>query len=207
MPWLPRVLPNIMEITGARPERTIFTRFVPAKGPGQGSGMWRRYYERWSSMTIDELGPEMIDLVWNLARFVPPARTFDKHVYSPWTGSDLHIQLRNGGVDTVIVTGGETDVCVLATVLGAVDWGFPGHTGHRCGLQLRRRDPRFHDEYLHEPVRAAGGVRHDGNASRQLVSRRPREACHERDPISSSYSSRKRRAMARRYRRIGSTIF
>ena len=24
----------------------------------------------------------------------------------------------------MIVTGGETDVCVLATVLGAVDWGF-----------------------------------------------------------------------------------
>ena len=56
--------------------------------------------------------------------FVPPARTFDKHVYSPWTGSDLHEQLRGGGIDTVIITGGETDVCVLATVLGAVDWGF-----------------------------------------------------------------------------------
>ena len=28
------------------------------------------------------------------------------------------------GVDTVIITGGETDVCVLATVIGAVDWGF-----------------------------------------------------------------------------------
>lgn len=26
-------------------------------------------------------------------------------------------------MNTVIITGGETDVCVLATVLGAVDWG------------------------------------------------------------------------------------
>ena len=25
---------------------------------------------------------------------------------------------------TVIITGGETDVCVLATMLGAIDWGF-----------------------------------------------------------------------------------
>jgi nicotinamidase-related amidase len=124
MPWLPRVLPNILEITGVHPERTIFTRFIPARAPGQGAGMWRRYHERWSSMTIDALGPEMIGLVPELARFVPPARIFDKHVYSPWTGSDLHARLRGAAIDTLIVTGGETDVCVLATVLGAVDWGF-----------------------------------------------------------------------------------
>ncbi len=48
-----------------------------------------------------------------------------KHVYSPWTGTlDLHQQLRGDGIDTVIITGGETDVCVLATMLGAIDWGF-----------------------------------------------------------------------------------
>jgi nicotinamidase-related amidase len=124
MPWLPRVLPNVVAITAAHPERTIFTRFIPARSPGQGAGMWRHYYERWDSMTIDRLGGGMIELVPDLARYVPPARTFDKHVYSPWTGSALHAQLREIGVDTVVVTGGETDVCVLATVLGAVDWGF-----------------------------------------------------------------------------------
>ena len=62
MPWLERVLPNIVSITSAHPERTIFTRFVPARKPGLGAGMWRHYYERWRSMTIDELGPEMIGL-------------------------------------------------------------------------------------------------------------------------------------------------
>jgi nicotinamidase-related amidase len=75
-------------------------------------------------MTIEQLGPEMVGLVPDLAAFVPPARIFDKHVYSPWTGSDLHQQLRGAGIDTVIITGGETDVCVMATVLGAIDWGF-----------------------------------------------------------------------------------
>ena len=55
---------------------------------------------------------------------VPPATIIDKHVYSPWTGSDLHQQLRGAGIDTVIITGGETDVCVLSTSLGAIDWGF-----------------------------------------------------------------------------------
>jgi nicotinamidase-related amidase len=75
-------------------------------------------------MTIDQLGPEMIALVPELARSVPPARTYDKHVYSPWTGRDLHEQLRSAGIDTVIITVGETDVCVPATMLGAIDWGF-----------------------------------------------------------------------------------
>ena len=124
MPWLSRVLPNIVAITSVHPERTIFTRFIPARRPGDGVGMWRRYYEQWSSMTVEQLGPEMVDLVADLAAFVPPARTFDKHVYSPWTGTDLHLQLRSARTDTVIITGGETDVCVLATTLGAIDWGF-----------------------------------------------------------------------------------
>ena len=31
MPWLERVLPNIVSITSAHPERTIFTRFIPAR--------------------------------------------------------------------------------------------------------------------------------------------------------------------------------
>jgi hypothetical protein len=35
------------------------------------------------SMTIDELGPEMINLVQPLTKFVPPARTFDKMSIPP----------------------------------------------------------------------------------------------------------------------------
>jgi nicotinamidase-related amidase len=50
MPWLERVLPNVVAITAAHPERTIFARFIPARKAGQGVGMWRRYYERWESM-------------------------------------------------------------------------------------------------------------------------------------------------------------
>jgi nicotinamidase-related amidase len=124
MPWLERVLPNIISITSLHPERTIFTRFVPPQHPGQGVGMWRHYYEHWASMTIDQLGADMINVVPELERFAPPARFFDKHVYSPWTASDLHQQLRDAGIRTIIYHGGETDVCVLATVMGAIDWGF-----------------------------------------------------------------------------------
>jgi len=66
----------------------------------------------------------MIDLVPELTKFALPARIFDKHVYSPWIGTALHELFRNASVDTVVVSGGETDVCVLATVMGAIDWGF-----------------------------------------------------------------------------------
>ena len=34
----------------------------PRAQPGQGAGIWKRYYERWGSMTIEELGAPMIDL-------------------------------------------------------------------------------------------------------------------------------------------------
>jgi nicotinamidase-related amidase len=36
----------------------------------------------------------------------------------------MHQQLRGASIDTIIITGDETDVCVLATMMGAVDWGF-----------------------------------------------------------------------------------
>ena len=86
--------------------------------------MWKHYYERWASMTVERIGPVRLDLVPELLGFVPPARTFDKFVYSPWIGTALHDQLRGEGIDTLVLSGGETDVCVLSTMLGAIDWGF-----------------------------------------------------------------------------------
>jgi nicotinamidase-related amidase len=124
MPWMEKILPNIVELVSAHPAQTLFTRFIPARRPGQGIGMWGHYYERWGCMTIEEIGVPMIDLVPQLALFSPPAKTFDKHVYSPWIGTDLHNILRDALIETVVVSGGETDVCVQATVMGAIDWGF-----------------------------------------------------------------------------------
>jgi nicotinamidase-related amidase len=122
--WMPRVAPNIVAICERHPARTVFTRFVPAPRPGEGHGTWRRYYRRWASMTIQELGPEFVDLIPELRRFAPPAEVVDKPVYSPWLGSDLHARLRARGTDTLVITGGETDMCVLCTVLGAADHGY-----------------------------------------------------------------------------------
>jgi nicotinamidase-related amidase len=123
-PWMDRVLPNVVRIVEPHPTRTIFTRFIPAEKPGEGKGTWRRYYEKWASMTISRLGRDMVELVPELKRFLPPAHVIDKKVYSPWLEGKLDDVLRGTPIDTLVVSGGETDVCVLATVLGAVDRGY-----------------------------------------------------------------------------------
>ena len=123
-PWMERVLPTVARIAERYPERTIFTRFITPETPEEATGMWRRYYERWPHTTRREIDPRFLELMPPLASLVPPARVFDKPVYSAFAGHKLQEHLRERGADTLIVTGSETDVCVLATVLGAVDHGY-----------------------------------------------------------------------------------
>jgi nicotinamidase-related amidase len=124
VPWMSRVLPLVQEIVARHAAQTIFTRFIPAQSSGQGRGAWKRFYERWSHMTVDEIGDEILGLIPELAAFVPPASIMDKSVYGPWIGTDLHRQLQSWRTDTLVISGGETDVCVLAAVSGAVDLGY-----------------------------------------------------------------------------------
>jgi len=123
-PWMPRVLPVVVRLCERRADRTCFTRFIPARSPGDGQGAWRRYWHRWESITLENLGEEGVELLPELQTFTPPARILDKAHYSPWMGTNLASALAAGQVDTLVVTGAETDMCVLAAVLGAVDLGF-----------------------------------------------------------------------------------
>lgn len=123
-PWMERVLPAIEVLTARHAARTIFTRFIPARDVDAASGAWKRYYRKWESLTLDHVDPSRIELVSSLARFVPPATVVDKRVYSPWTEGRLDAMLTSPEFNALVVTGGETDVCVLATVLGAIDRGF-----------------------------------------------------------------------------------
>ncbi|MDB5541696.1 MAG: Cysteine hydrolase [Devosia sp.] len=123
-PWINKVLPEVARLVELAPERTIFTRFIPAKSADAAGGTWRRYYRRWEAMTLERIDTGLVELIPELARHVPPARVHDKRIYSPWLGSRLHSDLLAAGVNTVVVSGAETEVCVLAAVIGAIDLGY-----------------------------------------------------------------------------------
>jgi nicotinamidase-related amidase len=124
VPWAQKVLPAIEELSARYSHKTLFTRFIPAASPGQGPGMWAQYYRRWEEVTLSKMDTDLLQLMPSLMRFAPPARVLDKHVYSPWTEGRLDALLKGSGIDTLLITGGETDICVLATVLGSVDRGY-----------------------------------------------------------------------------------
>ena len=123
-PWMQRVLPLVMRIAEAHAEQTIFTRFIPAHDPDELPGAWRRYYRRWQELTLTRLDPRLVELVPPLARLAPPAMVVDKRVYSPFSELRLPRLLRRRRIDTLVISGAETDVCVLATVMAAVDHGY-----------------------------------------------------------------------------------
>jgi nicotinamidase-related amidase len=123
-PWMSRVLPNVERLAAAHNEGLIFTRFIPPERAEDSPGLWRRYYEKWRSMTLEHLDPSLITLMPSLCAFVPPGVVVDKTVYSPWVDTELEERLQARQCDTMVVSGGETDVCVLATILGAIDRGY-----------------------------------------------------------------------------------
>lgn len=123
-PWMERVLPNVVQLTERLPAQTVFTRFIPPLHGDDLPGMWRAFYRRWPHLTRSRLDPVNLELVPALRRFVPPAFVFDKLVYSAFADGRLAARLADLGVHSLLVSGAETDVCVLATVLGAVDHGY-----------------------------------------------------------------------------------
>jgi nicotinamidase-related amidase len=119
-----KVLPVVATLAGHHPERTVFTRFIPPVRPDQMPGMWQRYYTRWRAATREFLNLDLLELMPPLAALCPPATIIDKTRYSGFADPKLLAHLREREADALIISGSETDVCVLATVLSAVDLGY-----------------------------------------------------------------------------------
>jgi nicotinamidase-related amidase len=122
-----KVLPVVAGLASRHPERTIFTRFIPPERPQQMPGMWRRYYARWRVATREVLPLELLEVMPALAALCPPATIIrqDTLFRLRRTRAD-HPPTAPRGADTLIVSGSETDVCVLARllcVLGAAGSG------------------------------------------------------------------------------------
>ena len=123
-PWMARVLPVVLTIARRHPERTIFTRFIPPHHPEEMQGRWRAYFERWRELTRERVDPRLLELVPPLAELVPPAMVLDKGFYSAFHESRLAALLDERGADTLVISGAETDICVVASVFAAVDRGY-----------------------------------------------------------------------------------
>ena len=123
-PWMNRVLPIVTRIAEAHPQRTVLTRFIPPHDRSELPGSWRRFYQRWAELTLGRIDPGWLELVPPLRGLAPPAAVVDKRLYSPFGEPALHRQLRAWQADALVITGAETDVCVLAAVLDAVDLGY-----------------------------------------------------------------------------------
>ena len=86
--------------------------------------MWQRYYTRWRAATRECLDLDLLELMPPLATLCSPATVIDKTRYSGFAEPKLLAHLREREADALIISGSETDVCVLATVLSAVDLGY-----------------------------------------------------------------------------------
>lgn len=119
---LRRILPQVRRLAESRPDRTICTRFVPARRPEDAAPGWQRYYRHWRSATLEHAGTEVVALVEELAG-LPLMAVIDKAGYAVQSSPDFAPLLDRHEINTLILSGVETDVCVWATAQAAIDQG------------------------------------------------------------------------------------
>ncbi|MGE0117558.1 MAG: cysteine hydrolase family protein [Dongiaceae bacterium] len=152
VPGFADILPPILELVRAHPLHSLYTRFVTPVTAEAVTGDWQRFYARWPSVLLDRMDRAMLDLVEPLDRLAPPEAVLDKTVYSAFASAAFVAALQRRDARTLVLTGVETDVCVLATALDAVDRGLHvviatdavaswSPAGHRAALEAIY--PRF----------------------------------------------------------------
>lgn len=123
VPAIADVVAPILALVRAHPREAVFTRFMTPSSIENATGDWQRFYARWQAVVRDRMNAAMFDLMEPFAGFVPPAEACDKTTFSAFASADFVASLARRGTRTLILSGIETEVCVLATALDAVDRG------------------------------------------------------------------------------------
>ena len=117
------ILPAIRRLASHAPERSAFTRFITPATPEEAEGRWQHFYRHWSGVTRTALGDEVLELHAELLPLAAPERILDKATHNAFDSAAFESFVAGIRPSALILTGGETDVCVLATALSAVDRG------------------------------------------------------------------------------------
>ncbi len=123
-PVIDEIVPNIISLCEAFPNKTLFAKFMLPQSAESTSGRWKHYYKRWSMMTLDAMPAGMQDVIDPLRPFVNGGNEFEKFTYSAFGSAWFAAYLKEQAIDTIVFSGVETDVCVYASVLDAVDAGY-----------------------------------------------------------------------------------
>ena len=118
------LLPKIEQLVHALNLPTVFTRFITPSRATEATGSWQTYYKFWHQVTKEEVGEELLALHTSLQKFAHSENTFDKTTYDAFASGSFRSSIERAKPSALIFSGIETDVCVLATVLTAVDFGF-----------------------------------------------------------------------------------
>lgn len=118
------LLPKIEQLVHARNLPSVFTRFITPSNASEATGSWQTYYKFWHQVTKAEAGEEWLALHPTLQKFAKSENTFDKTTYDAFASGSFRSSIERAKPSALIFSGIETDVCVLATVLTALDLGF-----------------------------------------------------------------------------------
>lgn len=118
------ILPHCEALAKTAAGRCLFTRFITAQNAREARGSWQRYYRRWQSVTRDVVGNEIMQVHSSLAGYASEERSFDKSTHDAFDSTAFSDYVHASGTQALVLMGIETDVCVLATALSAVDLGY-----------------------------------------------------------------------------------
>lgn len=118
---LTAIVAPIRRLLEAKPGNAYFSRFVPPQQMDHAVGAWRRYYQRWRNVTLDRMDPDLVNVIAELR--VWEQRVVDKTGYSALGNPDFRRLVSAPDGHCLILSGVETDVCVLSTAMEAMDLG------------------------------------------------------------------------------------